>query len=209
MKYTIYQLKDIRNTMYSFVGWSDAVAKDFDINDYKKVYEGDYQTELEDRYNHVSTYAGAVLNKLFEMFNINHPADFRGHSLSVSDLVALKKDDSWIWYYCDSFGWKEITDIMPEEYVNDCVKRKGGNYMGITFTLTENAVKDLIATYADHKRQCMQFEEEVDYDEYELENDIDYQFNMAYCHAAEEWMRAIGISQDSYFVQNIIHKEGE
>jgi len=108
MKYAIYQIKDIRNTIYSFVGWCDAVEKEFNINDYYKVYEG----EMEQKH---------ILDKLWEMFNINHPADFRGHSLSVSDLVALKKDenDYWYWYYCDSFGWKEITDLMPENYRKD------------------------------------------------------------------------------------------
>jgi hypothetical protein len=38
------------------------------------------------------------------MFNLEHPKDFRGHSLSVSDIVQMEDE----FYYCDSFGWKKI-----------------------------------------------------------------------------------------------------
>ena len=103
MYYRIFQLKDIRNTIYGFVGWCEAVERDFNINDYKEVYSG----EMEQKY---------ILENLYEKFNINHPADFRGHSMSVSDVVALRKpeNDYWYWYYCDSFGWKEITEVITK-----------------------------------------------------------------------------------------------
>ena len=45
-----------------------------------------------------------VLERLFVKFNTNHPADFKGHSLSVSDVVELDGK----FYYCDSFGYEEI-----------------------------------------------------------------------------------------------------
>lgn len=45
-----------------------------------------------------------VLERLFVKFNTNHPADFKGHSLSVSDVVELDGKH----YYCDSFGYEEI-----------------------------------------------------------------------------------------------------
>ena len=103
MKYEIYQIEDTRKTKDSFVGWCDPVARDFNFGDYYKVYEGDLPQKN-------------ILEELFRIFNVDHPADFRGHSLSVSDIVALKKDgnDYWYWYYCDSFGWKEITEIMAK-----------------------------------------------------------------------------------------------
>lgn len=105
MKYAIYQIKNIRDTMYAFRSWKNA-EKIFAFNDYKKVYEGEMEQKN-------------ILENLFVIFNINHPEDFSGHSLSVSDLVALKKDgnDYWYWYYCDSYGWKEITEIMSEKNI--------------------------------------------------------------------------------------------
>lgn len=45
-----------------------------------------------------------VLNDLFEMFNINRPDDFKGWSLSVSDIIQLNDK----LYFCDTFGWKEL-----------------------------------------------------------------------------------------------------
>jgi hypothetical protein len=59
------------------------------------------------------TYAGeinrdepmAALEDLFRMFNLNHPADFRSHSLSVGDIVRL--DGSRL-FYCDTIGWQEL-----------------------------------------------------------------------------------------------------
>lgn len=97
MKYKLFQIKDIRNTAYSFIGWCDSVAADFSIDDYKMVYSGKIEG------NH-------PLAQLFEIFNIHHPEDFRGHSMSVSDVVALEDEiGGWRWFYCDSFGWEELT----------------------------------------------------------------------------------------------------
>ena len=46
-----------------------------------------------------------ILEKLYIQFNCNHPSDYRGRSLSVSDLIALEDTGT---YFCDSFGWKQI-----------------------------------------------------------------------------------------------------
>lgn len=77
------------------------------------------------------------------------------------------------------------------------------------FTITENAIKNLISTYANHKVKAEKVLEENDYDEELLYDDVDYQFNMGCCHTAEEWMRSIGISPESNFVQEIVNKEKE
>ena len=44
------------------------------------------------------------LESIFHAFNCNHPIGFRGHSLSVSDVVSLNGE----YYFCDSFGFKKI-----------------------------------------------------------------------------------------------------
>lgn len=62
---------------------------------YKCVYDGDM--EFED------------LEDVFCIFNMRHPDGFKGHSLSVSDIVKVLNDDrTKTSYYCDSFGWKKI-----------------------------------------------------------------------------------------------------
>jgi hypothetical protein len=42
-----------------------------------------------------------TLDKLYEQFNLNHPADFTGHSLSVSDIVALRQNGEVSCHYVD------------------------------------------------------------------------------------------------------------
>jgi len=49
----------------------------------------------------------SILNKLFEKFNIDHPEDYKGHSLSVGDVVVL--DGSA--FTVEPFGWKELPDF--------------------------------------------------------------------------------------------------
>ena len=101
--YMIFQIKNIRDTDYSFMGWDYAKDK-IRISD----YDGKY-------YSHIDgDSTGSVLEKLYEIFNINHPEDFCGHSLSVSDIVVLFGDDGYRWYYCDSFGWEDITQALKE-----------------------------------------------------------------------------------------------
>ena len=97
MKYTILQLNthnpDVVKGGKLFIPWRllNQHSK-FDISQYKKVYEGEVQEEK----NILHT-----LESIFEKFNLHHPSDFHGHSLSVSDVVVLDGVD----YYCDSYGW--------------------------------------------------------------------------------------------------------
>lgn len=58
------------------------------------------------------------LDKLYEKFNLDHPADYRGHSLSVSNIVAIRQDGTLSCHYVDSFGFTPVPDfIKPENYL--------------------------------------------------------------------------------------------
>ena len=59
----------------------------------------------------------ATLENLFEIFNINRPGDFTGHSLSVSDIIALKQDGVVSYHYCDSVGFQALPGFMSENYL--------------------------------------------------------------------------------------------
>ena len=97
MKYTILQLDthnpDVVKDRKLFILWRllNRYSK-FYISQYKKVYEGEVQEEK----NILHT-----LESIFEKFNLHHPSDFYGHSLSVSDVVVL----DGVSYYCDSYDW--------------------------------------------------------------------------------------------------------
>ena len=79
--------------------------------------------------NYAAVYAGNLdrrgdtqdkLNGLYETFNIRRPEDFRGHSLSVSDIVALKQNGVVSCHYVDSWGFKELPGFLkPENYLKN------------------------------------------------------------------------------------------
>ena len=92
MKYTIYQPKQP-----NFMVESD--KKNYSKESYNKVYAGEI---LEDLTN------TDILEKIFCIFNMRRPEDFKGHSLSVGDIVVLHEDDYKRAYICDICGWNKI-----------------------------------------------------------------------------------------------------
>lgn len=100
MKYEIWQLKNndeiIRN--FGFRRYESVIKRygKIDKLNYEKVYE------IEGEYN--SADCIEYLDDLFIDLNCNRPSDFKGHSLSVSDVVVVDGNA----YYCDSFGWQKI-----------------------------------------------------------------------------------------------------
>ena len=103
MIYKIYQLdlskESVKNSRKLFERWEWLIKYDggFNFQDYKQVYEG--ETNLDEKFDDIT-----ILDNLFTKFNLNHPEDFHGHSLSVSDVIVLGDK----MYFCDDFGWKEI-----------------------------------------------------------------------------------------------------
>lgn len=78
---------------------------------------------LVDRSNYDLVYTGPIgnlddteglLEKLYEQFNLQIPEDFCGTSMSVSDIVALKRDGRVSYHYCDSIGFAEIPGFLPD-----------------------------------------------------------------------------------------------
>ena len=57
------------------------------------------------------------LESIYTRFNINHPADFKGHSLSVSDIVVLHQDGENTAHYCDRFGFSQVPEFLQPERV--------------------------------------------------------------------------------------------
>ena len=55
-----------------------------------------------------------ILENFYYIFNDDRPVDFTGHSLSVSDIIALKREGVVSYHYCDSFGFTELPDFDKE-----------------------------------------------------------------------------------------------
>ena len=64
---------------------------------------------------------GTSLEDIYTRFNIDHPKDFKGHSLSVSDVVVLHQNGQDTAHYVDSFGYKKVPEFLqPENLSENC-----------------------------------------------------------------------------------------
>ena len=116
-KYGIYQLKpnpeldSLRYTGSESLKRMGITKDNFDAikpENYTLLYVGEL-SELQKETQ------GATLEAIFEKFNLDHPEDFRGHSLSVSDIVVLHQNGQNTAHFVDSFGYTEIPDFLREQ----------------------------------------------------------------------------------------------
>ena len=57
----------------------------------------------------------AILDKLWEDFNLHRPVDYHSPSMSVSDIVAIKQGDEVSYHYCDSVGFQKLPGFNQRE----------------------------------------------------------------------------------------------
>ena len=101
-KYELFQIKRGSNgDAYRFKGMDFANEKKLiiDREDYESVYKGELKS-------------GESLDTLYEKFNLYHPKDFRGHSMSVSDVVVIEDEKGKKAYYVNSFGFCELPQFL-------------------------------------------------------------------------------------------------
>ena len=115
-KYGIYQLKHNPELDHlRFEGTESlkrrGITKDnFDAikpENYELIYVGEL-SELKEQTR------GATLEAIYEKFNIDHPEDYKGHSLSVSDIVVLHQNGENSAHFVDSFGFTGLPDFMQK-----------------------------------------------------------------------------------------------
>ena len=100
--YSIYQLDLSDSTdglRFMSLDWVQGKGLSVDRDNYRMVYAGRREP-------------GETLEDIYRQFNIDHPEDFRGHSLSVSDVVVLHEKGTDTAYYVDSIGFKELPDFF-------------------------------------------------------------------------------------------------
>ncbi len=107
--YAIYQLKrDNATADIRFMNSEYLLKKGIEpqYENYELIYTGALTKE------------GSQIEKLedlYRIFNIEHPQDFTGHSLSISDIVALKQAGVVSYHYVDSIGYKELTNFRSTD----------------------------------------------------------------------------------------------
>lgn len=103
--YTIYQLKsgdDLHYIRFEPLDRLREAGSDVSASNYRRVYTAPLD-------------ASTTLGRIYERFNMNHPQDFYGHSLSISDVVVFRRDGKEHAFYCDSVGFAELPDFKSAE----------------------------------------------------------------------------------------------
>ena len=103
-RFSIYQLKGGDETLDYRFEPLDAIRRN-GLSVDSANYELVYTAPLTERDN---------LESIYTRFNIDRPADFHGHSLSVSDIVVLHQDGKDTAHYCDRFGFSQVPEFLQE-----------------------------------------------------------------------------------------------
>ena len=104
----IYQVKhtdELRDIRYEGLEWLKSIGQTAQRDNYDLVYTAPLLP---------SDLKGDTAEQLFYRFNNEHPADYRHPSMSVSDIVAIKRDGKVSCHYCDSFGFAEVPGFLPD-----------------------------------------------------------------------------------------------
>lgn len=128
--FSIYQLKDDDSLHYiRFEGLTrlHKEGNEVERDNYNLVYEAALKP-------------GTSLDDLYYEFNMQHPKDFRGHSMSVSDIVVLHKGDEDKAFYVDTFGFTEVPEFLLEKVqekqmdMDEAAYKLGDRYISIQRT---------------------------------------------------------------------------
>ena len=132
--FAIYQVSrdDPQNVRFMNLDW----LKSHDISIDRSNYDLIYTAPLRE--------SGTVpeqLEKLYEQFNLQKPADFHSPSMSVSDIVAIKQDGKVSCHYCDSVGFTQIPGFLPENPLKNAEMTVEDDY-GMIDGIINNGAKE-------------------------------------------------------------------
>ena len=148
--YSIYQLKDIAETRDLRFEPFDRLQKSgraIDRTNYDLVYTGDLEANMS-------------LDDLYSRFNIDLPEDYKGHSLSMSDVIVLHKEGQDTAYYIDRIGYQSVPEFLSEQrQTNEQVQSAGQAADAEGQTLRRNNLEVEPAEQVEQARQAEQAEQ--------------------------------------------------
>lgn len=102
-EYEIYQL-NVGGRDHLFMNMKELRAMRItpNISSYDSVYKGTLEP-------------GMTLDSLFDKFNVDRPEDFKGHSLSVSDVIVVNDEHGKTAWFVDSFGFTQLPDFFTQQ----------------------------------------------------------------------------------------------
>nr|WP_303789391.1 YodL domain-containing protein [Ruminococcus flavefaciens] len=129
--FEIYQLKKNENLRYHR------------FTDYETLHKEGNTVEAE---NYIQVYrdelsSGTTLEDIYTRFNINQPADFKGHSLSVSDIIVVHDNGDTAAYYIDDVGYKRVPEFLKlEQKAENVVANSNEETAVVTSNSEEQAI---------------------------------------------------------------------
>ena len=132
--FAIYQVSrdDPQNVRFMNLDWLESHDVSVDRSNYDLIYTAPLRE------------SGTVpeqLEKLYEQFNLQRPADFHSPSMSVSDIVAIKQDGKVSCHYCDSVGFTQIPGFLPENPLKNAEMAVEDDY-GMIDGIINNGAKE-------------------------------------------------------------------
>jgi|GEM_PF-1164597 len=120
--FTIYQLKDGDETRGLRFEPLTALKESPNMANYDKAYTATLEN-------------GTTLEKIFTDFNTDKPEDFKGHSLSISDVVVINRDGKETAHYVDGAGFKDLPNFLPQkEQAQEKTAEQKGNQLWQDYT---------------------------------------------------------------------------
>ena len=131
-----YQEQQVPRFSLYQIEWNNPSARHLAYASHKELEQ---QGQAVDSRNYTFVYSGALspgdtLDSIYERFNLQHPADFRGRSLSVSDVIVLHQNGQDQAFYVDSFGFEQVPEFFahnPLEKVEELLEDDYGMIDGI------------------------------------------------------------------------------
>lgn len=133
--YCIYQLRREDETA-TLRFMNTAYLREHGLEPSFENYEAVYSGQLPKNGN-----TAEKLESLYTQFNIDHPQDFTGHSLSVSDIVVMKQNGVVSSHYVDSVGFTAVPAFLPENYLKNAEMAMEDDY-GMIDGIINNGPKE-------------------------------------------------------------------
>ena len=133
--YAIYQVKhtdELRDIRYEGLEWIKSIGRTVQRDNYDLVYTAPLAPR---------DLKGSVLDNLEYRFNNEHPADYRHPSMSVSDVIAIKRDGKVSYHYCDSFGFEPVPGFLPDNPLKNAEMAVEDDY-GMIDGIINNGAKE-------------------------------------------------------------------
>ena len=144
--FAIYQVKDddsLREIRFEGLEWLKSIGRKVERENYDLIYTAPLSGKDAPE---------AVAEQLFYRFNNEHPKDYHSPSMSVSDIVAIRKDGALSCHYCDSFGFQQITGFLDANPLKNAEMAMEDDY-GMIDGIINNGPKE--PTVAQVEQQAM------------------------------------------------------